>query len=481
MNGQRALIYSRIRENRLDPAETDLDRARRQQQVIQATADKVTSFGTALKLPFKRRQHRQAARDRPHRRPGDASSAGRTSGPTRATRCTVGSAASPAAPTVSRSSSAPRTTSPRSRCSPGAPLRWRRRRVFPTRRAAPSETAGCEPRSVRGGGLLVARAGVLGGLLLLARVALLARAAAVAVLRRALARSRARSRSSRSRSPCNAPRPGTAPSRPGSRRTSRSSRPVRRSSSGRARTGVPVRATVLVDRHQGANLPAKMRPRSPMTQTAEASPSSRPLVATARAFLRRPRALDRRRRDRSRRDGVPAPPADGLAAARGRDPGALRRARQPRRASSSTSPAIAAVRRCTFSSPTRSLTSHLGLGSLRLVSAAFAVGSLPLVALLGRRLADRWTALIATALVAGSWVFLFHGVYARMYSLFLFLSLLSFVLLLRALDRGTLALWSAVGDRDPARRRVAPLRRARAGRAGRCSCSPRVATGSGRR
>jgi len=52
MNGQRALVYSRIRENRLDPAETDLDRSRRQQQVIQATAGKVTSFGTALKLPF---------------------------------------------------------------------------------------------------------------------------------------------------------------------------------------------------------------------------------------------------------------------------------------------------------------------------------------------------------------------------------------------------------------------------------------------
>ena len=52
MNGQRALVYSRIRENRLDPAETDLDRSRRQQQVIQATAGKVTSLGTALKLPF---------------------------------------------------------------------------------------------------------------------------------------------------------------------------------------------------------------------------------------------------------------------------------------------------------------------------------------------------------------------------------------------------------------------------------------------
>ena len=90
---------------------------------------------------------------------------------------------------------------------------------------------------------------------------------------------------------------------------------------------------------------------------------------------------------------------------------------------------------------------HLGfgLGGMRLVSASFAVASLPLVALLGRRLADRRSALIATALVAGSWVFLFHGVYARMYSLFLFLSLGSFLLLLRALDRRSWAAWVAWG------------------------------------
>ena len=47
---------------------------------------------------------------------------------------------------------------------------------------------------------------------------------------------------------------------------------------------------------------------------------------------------------------------------------------------------------------------HLGfgLGGMRIVSAAFAVASLPLVALLGRRLADRRTALVATALVAAA-------------------------------------------------------------------------------
>ncbi len=53
MNGARALVYSRVRENLLDASETDLDRARRQQQVIQATADKVTSLGAAAKLPFR--------------------------------------------------------------------------------------------------------------------------------------------------------------------------------------------------------------------------------------------------------------------------------------------------------------------------------------------------------------------------------------------------------------------------------------------
>jgi polyisoprenyl-teichoic acid--peptidoglycan teichoic acid transferase len=52
MDGRRALIYSRIRKNELDPSETDLDRARRQQQVLQATADKISGFGTALRLPF---------------------------------------------------------------------------------------------------------------------------------------------------------------------------------------------------------------------------------------------------------------------------------------------------------------------------------------------------------------------------------------------------------------------------------------------
>jgi LCP family protein required for cell wall assembly len=52
MNGERALIYSRIRENQLDPSENDLSRAGRQQQVIQAVTSKLAGAGTFLDLPF---------------------------------------------------------------------------------------------------------------------------------------------------------------------------------------------------------------------------------------------------------------------------------------------------------------------------------------------------------------------------------------------------------------------------------------------
>jgi polyisoprenyl-teichoic acid--peptidoglycan teichoic acid transferase len=52
MDGHRALIYSRIRENQLNPGESDFTRGERQQAVIQAIADKVTSFGTFVKAPF---------------------------------------------------------------------------------------------------------------------------------------------------------------------------------------------------------------------------------------------------------------------------------------------------------------------------------------------------------------------------------------------------------------------------------------------
>ena len=53
MNGQQALVYSRIRENLLNPREsTDFFRASRQQAVIQATLSKFTSFGTLIGAPF---------------------------------------------------------------------------------------------------------------------------------------------------------------------------------------------------------------------------------------------------------------------------------------------------------------------------------------------------------------------------------------------------------------------------------------------
>ena len=45
MDGQRALIYSRIRENRLDPSENDLTRGARQQAVAQAATAELTSRG----------------------------------------------------------------------------------------------------------------------------------------------------------------------------------------------------------------------------------------------------------------------------------------------------------------------------------------------------------------------------------------------------------------------------------------------------
>jgi len=52
MNGQRALIYSRIRENQLNPADSDITRGLRQQAVMRAVMAKLLSVGTVFKLPF---------------------------------------------------------------------------------------------------------------------------------------------------------------------------------------------------------------------------------------------------------------------------------------------------------------------------------------------------------------------------------------------------------------------------------------------
>jgi hypothetical protein len=74
-----------------------------------------------------------------------------------------------------------------------------------------------------------------------------------------------------------------------------------------------------------------------------------------------------------------------------------------------------------------------GLFPLRLLSVAFAVASVPVIAAL------------ATAVAAASWMAIYHGIYARMYSLFLFTSALSFLLLLRALERRGWVHWAAWG------------------------------------
>ena len=52
MDGRRALVYSRVRENRLDPSESDLTRGERQQRVLQALESKITGVGTVFKLPW---------------------------------------------------------------------------------------------------------------------------------------------------------------------------------------------------------------------------------------------------------------------------------------------------------------------------------------------------------------------------------------------------------------------------------------------
>jgi hypothetical protein len=87
---------------------------------------------------------------------------------------------------------------------------------------------------------------------------------------------------------------------------------------------------------------------------------------------------------------------------------------------------------------------HLGGGlvGLRLFSALFAIASVPVVALLARRIAGELPALVATAIVAGSWMLLFHGIYGRMYSLFLLTSALSYLACMSAMARGGGRRWA---------------------------------------
>jgi polyisoprenyl-teichoic acid--peptidoglycan teichoic acid transferase len=52
MDGRHALVYSRIRENQLNPADSDVTRGERQQQVLRATLRKLLGLGTYFHLPF---------------------------------------------------------------------------------------------------------------------------------------------------------------------------------------------------------------------------------------------------------------------------------------------------------------------------------------------------------------------------------------------------------------------------------------------
>jgi hypothetical protein len=84
-----------------------------------------------------------------------------------------------------------------------------------------------------------------------------------------------------------------------------------------------------------------------------------------------------------------------------------------------------------------------GLVGIRLLSAIFALASVPLIAALTRRVTgDARAAIVATVLAVSSWVLVFHSIYARMYSLFLFTSALSYLALLNAERDGGRRRWA---------------------------------------
>ena len=76
MDGRRALIYSRIRQNRLDPADNDLTRGGRQQAVVEAMTSKLAGPGTFFRLPFIGGDLAKPLDDRPLGRPADAARLG---------------------------------------------------------------------------------------------------------------------------------------------------------------------------------------------------------------------------------------------------------------------------------------------------------------------------------------------------------------------------------------------------------------------
>jgi LCP family protein required for cell wall assembly len=52
LDGRRALVYARIRENQLDAGESDITRGERQQRVVQAIMDKLTGLDGFFRMPF---------------------------------------------------------------------------------------------------------------------------------------------------------------------------------------------------------------------------------------------------------------------------------------------------------------------------------------------------------------------------------------------------------------------------------------------
>ena len=74
LDGEQALALARTRKNDCRPAEDDRTRARRQQQIVAAMKDKVTSFETFVRLPWvswaapQRRAHRHERADAARRR-----------------------------------------------------------------------------------------------------------------------------------------------------------------------------------------------------------------------------------------------------------------------------------------------------------------------------------------------------------------------------------------------------------------------------
>ena len=189
-----------------------------------------------------------------------------------------------------------------------------------------------------------------------------------------------------------------------------------------------------------------------------------------RATERRVRASSRHAGSRSASAAITAAsarssrPAARVAPARGRD---ARRSSSAGIRSTSSSDRARRARRRAAPLPARvgrRAPRAAASTALRLVSALFAVASLPV----DRRSSPPGSpggsaALVATALAAASWTFLFHGVYGRMYSLFLFTSALSYLALLRALERGGRRPGRSGRSRSSPRSRRIPTAR---------SCSP---------